>query len=210
VDERRMRGLLFRGENAELDVGVNGSVPVKSGDNRARRGMPDLDGVLEIGPSLNILLARGANRKLDLRLPVRKAIASDFSHLRHVGWIFQPTLNLDLREAFGNAGWNLGLQASVLFTGRRYNEYFYSVDPAFATSERPAYSAGGGYAGTQFIAALSKRYPKFWIGGFAKWDRLTGTAFENSPLVKDKTSFAAGFAVAWILGDSKTRVETRE
>ena len=212
MDERRMRGLFFRTENAELDVGVNGSVPVKSGDDGARRGMPDLDGALEIGPSLNFFLKRSADRKakLDLRLPLRKAIASDFSHFRNIGWLFQPTLNLDLHDAFGNSGWNLGLQGSVLFSSRRYNEYFYSVDSAFATPERPAYEAPGGYAGTQFIAAISKRYPRFWIGGFAKLDRLAGAAFEDSPLVKDKHGFTAGFAIAWILGESKTMVQVRD
>lgn len=212
VDERRMRGLFFRTEHAELDVGVNGSVPVKSGDNGARRGMPDLDGALEIGPSLNFFLVRSADRRarLDLRLPLRKAIASDFSHFRNIGWLFQPTLNLDLHDAFGNSGWNLGLQGSVLYSSRRYNEYFYSVETAFATPERPAYGAPGGFAGTQFIASLSKRYPKFWIGGFAKLDRLSGAAFEDSPLVKVKRGFTAGFAIAWILGESKTMVQPRD
>ena len=98
--------------------------------------------------------------------------------------------------------------AGPMFSDRRYNQYFYGVDPAFATAGRPAYNAGGGYAGTQLIAALSKRYRDFWIGGFAKWDTLNNAVFADSPLVKTNQSFAAGFAVAWILGESKTRVET--
>ena len=59
-----------------------------------------------------------------------------------------------------------------MFSDRRYNQYFYGVDPAFATAARPAYNAGGGYGGAQFIMSLSKRYREFWIGGFAKWDTL--------------------------------------
>jgi len=45
-----VRGLFFKSDNAELDVSLNGSVPVKSSENRARQGMPDLEPTLEIGP----------------------------------------------------------------------------------------------------------------------------------------------------------------
>jgi outer membrane protein len=209
VDERRMRGLFLKTEKAELDVSVNGSVPVKSNDNESRRGMPDLDPTLEIGPSLNFFLFRSEDKKrrLELRLPVRAVIASDFSHVRSAGWVFQPNLNLDVRDPLGYQGWNLGLLGGPLFSDRRYNRYFYAVDPAFATADRPAYTAGGGYAGTQFIAALSKRHRDFWAGGFVKWDTLNNAAFADSPLVKTRQYFAAGFAVAWILGESKTTVE---
>jgi outer membrane protein len=210
ADERRVRGLFFKSDRIELDVSVNGSVPVDSNENDARRGMPDLDATLEIGPALNVLLMQSERRKarLELRLPVRAVLASDFSYVRQVGWVFHPHLNLDVADPLGYEGWNLGLLAGPLVADRRYHRYFYGVEPSFATASRPAYSAGGGYAGTQFIAALSKRYRQFWVGGFVKWDTLSGAAFADSPLVKDKQGVAAGFSIAWILGESKTRVET--
>ena len=210
ADERRMRGLFYRTDRLELDVSINGSVPVDSGENDARRGMPDLDATLEIGPALSLKLAETTDRKarLELRLPARAVFASDFSYVRHVGWVFQPNLNLDVRDPLGYSGWKLGLLAGPIFSDRRYHRYFYEVDPAFATASRPAYSPGGGYAGTQLISTLSKRYREFWVGGFVKWDTLNSAAFEDSPLVKDRQGYAAGVAVAWILGESKTRVET--
>ena len=209
ADERRMRGLFFKTDRYEVDVSVNGSVPVDSEENSARRGMPDLDPTLEIGPALNVLLAQTGNRKtrIELRMPVRAVLASDFSYVRQVGWVFQPHLNADIRDPFGYAGWNLGMLVGPLYTDGRYARHFYAVDPAFATTTRPAYSSGGGYSGAQIIAALSKRYKEFWVGGFLKWDTLSGAAFENSPLVRDKQSFSGGIAVAWILGRSKTLVE---
>ena len=211
ADERRVRGLFFKSDRLELDVSVNGSVPVDSNENDARRGMPDLDGTLEIGPALNVLLTQSEHSKsrLELRLPVRAVLASDFSYVRQVGWVFHPHLNLDVADPLGYAGWNLGLLAGPLVTDRRYNRYFYGVEQPFATANRPAYGAGGGYAGTQLIAALSKRYRQFWVGGFVKWDTLNGAAFADSPLVKDKQGVSAGFSIAWVLGESKTRVETK-
>ena len=209
ADERRMRGLFYRTDRLELDISINGSVPVDSGENDARRGMPDLDATLEIGPALNLKLFETTDRKarLELRLPARAVFASDFSYVRHVGWVFQPNLNLDVRDPLGHAGWKLGFFAGPIFSDQRYHRYFYEVDPAFATASRPAYSPGGGYAGTQLISSLSKRYREFWVGGFVKWDTLNRAAFEDSPLVKDRQGLAAGVAVAWILGESKTRVE---
>ncbi len=209
ADERRMRGLFYQTDRLEVDVSFNGSVPVDSAKNDARRGMPDLDGTLEIGPALNVKLLETGDRRtrMELRLPVRGVFASDFSYVRHVGWIFQPNVSVDIRDPLGNAGWKLGLLAGPLYADKRYHRHVYTVEPAFATATRPAYSAGGGYAGVQAIAALSKRYREFWVGGFVKWDSLHGAAFADSPLVKDKQGVAAGFSIAWILGQSKTRVE---
>jgi hypothetical protein len=58
----------------------------------------------------------------------------------------------------------------------------------------------------QFLAAVSKRYPRFWVGGFARYDTLRGAAFEESPLVTSKRYVAAGVAISWILGESSERV----
>jgi outer membrane scaffolding protein for murein synthesis (MipA/OmpV family) len=208
VEEGRMRGIFYRSDRVELDVSLNGSVPVDSGENQARRGMPDLDATLEIGPVLNVSLWRSPDRltHVRLRLPARAAIATDLSHARHVGWVFQPHLSLEVKDPLGHAGWKASFLAGPVYSDSRYHRYFYEVQPAFATASRPAYTPGGGYAGAQLLAALSKRYRRFWVGGFVKWDTLSGAVFEDSPLVKDRKGFAAGVSVAWILGESRTRV----
>ena len=206
VDRNKVRGLFFRTDKAELDVSLNGSVPVKSADNRARQGMPDLDPTLEVGPSLNLFLLHSEPKKtyLDLRLPLRPVIDINAKYL---GYVFQPQLNLDVRDPGGNAGWNLGVAAGPIFADQRYHQHFYGVDPAYATAARPAYTARGGYAGSQFISSLSKRFPRYWVGGFVKWDNLHGAVFEDSPLVKRQQNFTAGFAVSWIFAESKTLVQ---
>lgn len=211
ADERRMRGMFYKTDRLEVDFSFNGAVPVDSGKNEARRGMPDLDGTLEIGPALNVKLMETAGGKMraELRLPARGVLASDFSHVRHVGWIFQPNIAVDIRDPLGNTGWKLGVLAGPILGDRRYHRYFYEVEPAFATATRPAYTPGGGYAGTQAIAALSKRYGDIWVGGFVKWDTLHGAAFADSPLVKQKQGFAGGVSAAWVFGKSRTLVEAK-
>jgi outer membrane scaffolding protein for murein synthesis (MipA/OmpV family) len=207
VDDRRFRGLFFDSDRVEVEFSLSGSPPVRNND--ARHGMPDLDPTLEIGPSLNIALFRSRNGmdRLEVRLPVRTVFSSDFSHVRQAGWVFQPNLSLDFKNALGNRGWNLGLQSSVIYSDRRYNGYFYSVDQMFATADRPAFDASGGYGGLNLLAAVSKRFPGFWFGAFAKWDSVGGAVFVDSPLVKTRSNLSGGFAIAWILHASTVKVE---
>lgn len=209
ADERRVRGLFLETERTEVDVSVSAQPPVDSSDSDARRGMPDLDPLVEIGPSLNLSLHRSADRRTDveLRFPLRAAFATDFSYVDFAGWVFQPNLNVDVRDPFGWAGWKTGFLAGPMFSDRRYNSYYYAVDPAFTTPGRLAYNPGGGYAGTQFIATASRRFPQFWVGAFVRWDTLHHAVFAESPLVKTRQYFAAGIALAWMLGESKIRVE---
>jgi outer membrane scaffolding protein for murein synthesis (MipA/OmpV family) len=208
VDRERVRGLIFREDRLEMDISVNGSVPAKSRDTIARRGMLDLNPTLEIGPSLNAHLYYSDDKKtnFDLRLPLRKVIATDLKHTQSAGWLFQPQLDLDIRD-IEHTGWNLGLVGGIIFSDQTYNKYFYDVAPQYATATRPAYTASGGYSGTQFIVALSKRHESYWTGGFMKWDDLSGAAFANSPLVKSKQYFTVGFSISWILDKSDKMVE---
>lgn len=210
ADEQRVRGLLAHSDRLELDASFNATVPVKSSSNQARQGMPDLDPTLEIGPSLNVMLAQSTDRRtqLELRLPVRAVVATDLRHAQFAGWVFEPSLNLDVPDVFGSPGLRFGVLAGPMYSDRRHNEYFYRVDPASATPDRPAYSPAGGYAGAQFILTLSKRFGEFWIGGFARWDTLQNAVFDGSPLVKTEQYFAGGLAAAWILGKSPTMVDS--
>jgi outer membrane scaffolding protein for murein synthesis (MipA/OmpV family) len=174
--------------------------------------MPDLDPTLELGPNLLLTFLRKPDRSIEigLRFPVRTVIATDFSHEKNVGWVFQPQINVDFRDTWLGEGWNVGFAAGPLYGDKRYHNYFYGVAPAFATPQRPAFTAEGGYAGSQLLGAISKRFPSFWVGAFVRWDTLSGAVFEASPLVRQKDSFAAGFAIAWIFGRSQQMVEAED
>jgi hypothetical protein len=62
----------------------------------------------------------------------------------------------------------------------------------------------------QFLAAVSKRFPSLWVGGFVRYDTLSGAVFDDSPLVKKKNYVAGGIAVAWVFGESSRKVEAIE
>jgi len=209
ADRDGARALLLDTQRVKVDVSVAASTPTRSSDNTAREGMPNLPAVGEIGPNLNYTIAGSvANRwRLDLRLPLRAAVTLQRSP-EFIGTTFSPHLNLDLAGVAG--GWNLGLLTGPLFADRKYHEHFYGVDPAYATSTRPAYQAHGGYAGWQALAATSRRFGNTWVGAFVRYDSLRGASFEDSPLVRSHSAVTAGFGVSWILKTSSELVTSSD
>ncbi len=209
VTRQSARGLLFRTERVEMDVSLGGSVP--SSATAARAGMPNLDATFEVGPQIQYHLYYDEKKEtnVDLRLPLRPAIATDLSHFQHIGWVFEPRLNLDLRNLW-RSRWNMGLAAGPVYADRRYNGYFYGVDPQYATPSRPAYAAAGGYGGYQITWALSKRFPGYWTGGFVRWDDMGSAVFADSPLVTARHTFSFGWAVTWVIDSSSERVEVND
>ena len=208
-DRDGLRGKLFHQPRIELNLSVNATTPVRN--NSARAGMPDLRSTVEIGPSLNAHLWRSADSraKLDLQLPVRTAFTVE-SHPRGIGGFYAPHLNLDLAQYAAPTGWKLGLLAGPLFAQRRYDDYFYSVAPQFATPARPAYAAPGGYAGTQALVSITRRFPDYWIGAYLRHDSLGGAAFMPSPLVKRDSYWSGGLGIVWMIGKSQRLVEADE
>ena len=206
-DRDGLRGLFLNQERVELSLSVNATAPVRN--DSARHGMPDLRSTVEVGPQLNVHLWRSADQraKLDLRLPVRTALTLQAAP-HYVGVFIEPHLALDLAQFQGDDGWKLGLLAGPLFADRRYDDYFYTVAPQFAAADRPAYTAHGGYAGSEVLASLTRRYPRFWVGAYLRHDSLAGASFENSPLVKRDSYWSAGCGVAWLIRQSDRLVES--
>ena len=211
ADRDGVRGIFFDSENVEIHASVGASFPVDSKDSDARRGMPDLKPTVELGPAVDITLWRSAapGMKLTLRLPVRAGFTVQRSP-EYIGLLFSPRLNLDIENVGGLPGWNLGLLASPGYGDARFHRYFYSVSPAYATPSRPAYDAPAGYNGMEFLAAVSKRFPRYWVGAFVRYDTLAGAAFVDSPLVRTRGYFAAGVAIAWIFAESSQQVNDRD
>jgi outer membrane scaffolding protein for murein synthesis (MipA/OmpV family) len=211
ADRRGIRASFFDSDFVDLTISMAISPPASSNEIKARTGMSDLQGTFEIGPQVDLTFWRSENRArfVKLLMPLRAAITVEGSP-QSVGWVFHPKLNMDITDLPGMPGWNLGLLAGPVFGNQRQNAYYYSVASQYATVDRPAYEASSGYAGMQYTMGFSKRFPKFWVGTFLRYDNLSGATFEDSPLVRQKDYFAGGVAITWVLGESSTRVQVND
>ena len=205
VDKNGVRGQLYGFGRSTLVISAAGGIPVRSSQNQTRAGMPNLDPTIEVGPSLETRLWRNTSGAvLTFNLPLRAAIASNLAHAKAIGWVFAPQLNLAITNMskLGDIDINVG----PLYTSRRYNEYYYGVATDFATTDRPAYQAHGGYSGSHITLGLSKKVGNAWVGAFVRYDDLTGATFADSPLVKTRHSLIVGTGIAYVLTKSKTLV----
>lgn len=209
ADRNGVRSILFARDAVEINLNAGGTIPVSSQNVAARQGMPNLKPIFEIGPSIDWHLYETQDRRIrfDIRAPLRVAM-SVAAVPKIVGLSFSPQFNVDWPNLGGHASWSLGLLAGPIFSNRQYNQYFYAVAPQYARLDRPSYQAPGGYAGTQFLGALSKRYPNFWVGAYARYDTLKGAAFADSPLVRSKGYWALGLAFTWMVGYSSVMVDS--
>lgn len=207
ADRDGARAQLIGLEGMHLDLGLGLSAPVSSSRNKARAGMPNLPGTVEVGPALDATLYRDedAGVKLRFRLPVTYGITLE-KPVGGNGWQASPKLVFDKQNVLGLSGWNAGFQTGLMWSTRQRHAYFYDVAPQFATADRPAYRAGAGYAGAQFSAGLSKRFERVWFGVFARYENLNGAVFTDSPLVKTRHYVVGGVALSWVLGQSSEMV----
>ena len=207
ADRNGLRAELLDRGRLELDLSLAASAPVRSSGNPARLGMPGLRPTLEVGPQLLANLWRSAdgNTLLQAQFPVRYVFAIS-GEAHDVGVTFNPRVMLDFRNLLGYRDWNVAVIGGPMFATRRHHDYYYSVDPAYATATRPAYQAEGGFGGYQMTFGLSKRFARHWLGGFVRIDWLDGATFEDSPLVRQRQVVAAGIAFSVIFAQSEERV----
>lgn len=205
IDREEVAGQLFENNRFDLDISLSGSLPVNSDNNDDRAGMPDLDPILEIGPTLQITLYDNAvsGQKVYFDLPIRAAIASDFTDIEFVGWVSNPSINYE--KSFVNNSSSLKLDATFgpVFGNDEYHAYFYDVAPRFATAQRPQFQSGGGFGGWRSAVGFSRSRGNFWYGAFLRYIDISDAEFAASPLVKKDTSLMGGFAIAWIFARSK-------
>ncbi len=200
-----VKGIFWQSDRHETSLSFSGSPPV-SDDNEARRGMPELGGVLEAGPGVKLFLnGRDARNPFYLTAGIRAAVSFETDDLGMAYRGIRGGVKLLYRNntLLKDRGISFGLNAVLLAANRENNAYVYDVAAEYATAERPEYHADGGYAGFSFSANAVKKLNDRWFAGlYYRWDNSSATAFADSPLVKTENNHIIGFALIWRIAES--------
>lgn len=199
-----IRGFLFESAKYRFNVSAGFGVPVNSQNSDARNGMPDLDAVLQIGPSLEIVFSGGRRKPHEFRLelPVRAAVATDLRSAKSVGVIFEPRLSYETLRPF-KSGWAYQIRGGLRYASNEYHAYYYDVPVEFSTPQRNEYQSNSGYSGAFIDLTGNWRHNDFIYFGFLSYQNLSGATYENSPLVEDTNVFSIGTGIIWIFSDSR-------
>ena len=194
---------LFKSSKVRFSLSGGLGVPVNSADSTAREGMPDLDLVLQVGPSLDVIFDQRSSgaREFRLELPLRLAVATDFSSTRNTGWLFEPRLVYESKRKH-KSGWAYEYTAGLRFATDKYHGYYYNVDPQFETLARPQYSASGGYSGLFTDLIASWRRNNLIYFAWVRYQYLGGAQYEDSPLFADNNNVFVGIGLNWIFAES--------
>lgn len=202
------KGIFIDNDYTELNVSLAASFNANSNDNNARRGMPNLDYLFEIGPQLKIKLGELYGGKSELQLPVRAVFSTDFGRVDHRGYLFNPRFYYERHDIF-NSSIDMDGSVGSSFATKKIQEYFYRVEPQFVTATRPAYEADGGYLGSKITLWLSygiTNRVRAYVGGLVGY--YGGAENEGSPLFRQKTNSTVYVGFTWSIFQSDTRVSS--
>jgi outer membrane protein len=187
-DERGVRGRVYRHRDLEFTVNANGAPGSNSGDNRAREGMPDLDWLGEIGPSLRWVAWRDKpdRTRLTLEAPLRAVFSTDFSRISYRGYVLAPELAVE-RAGLLYRGARARVGIGPVFASGGLMDYWYRVEERDSRPGRPAYDAAGGYLGMRM--QFSYRVPvadriSVTLGG--RVENFSGATNADSPLFRSE------------------------
>ena len=205
-DQEGARARLLRKPLFEFNFSFAASFPAESDKNAAREGMPDLDWIGEIGPSLTInLLDSKETGVLQIWFPFRGAFSTDFSGFQTRGFVVSPFL---LYRYNGFWGDDDSFFASYInrWATERFNDYFYEVASEYSRPGRGTFDGKGGYIGSTLFAGYALRFYdqyEMFVGSF--WDSHHWAKNRYSPLFKRKSNFGNVIGFAWKFYESKER-----
>lgn len=208
-DEEGTRARFLNSELFELGMSGGFNYPIDSNANKARKGMPNTDALVGLGPGVIIRLLDGDSlNKLTIGLGVRTnfAIGNGLS-IRNEGWIIEPNIRF-WRRLNKDSGLSFFSSLSTSYGDKKYNQFFYQVDSEYQTNDRKKYDAKEGMVDIAFSFGSSYDFSnKLSIFAGLFQSNLTISANRDSPLVEEQinTGFALGFS--WLFYESDELVK---
>ncbi|MCB9094368.1 MAG: MipA/OmpV family protein [Halobacteriovoraceae bacterium] len=203
-----LRGRFFSSERFEINTSFGFNLPGSSEDIAARRGMEDLDPIIEVGPGIIyhiIPRSKAKSFSLSLNIGLRAAVSSDFQHTQQRGAVFSPLL----------FSWYQITDHLTLFNGlsgtwasQQFHAFFYDVEEKYSTSNRAQYKSESGLFSSSFSNFFIYNLKSQWsfVLGFV-FENFKDAANRNSPLLERENTFSTivGFNYWFYQSEEKTK-----
>lgn len=201
--DRGFKSFLYNSKVVVVDVSADFLLPVESDDTLARKGMPDLDFMMQFGPSLEFKLNERSKNYFHARfeIPLRIAFVTDLSSVDTIGFLLEPRFSFEHRRS-GKTGLTHKVVTGLKFATQDFYSYYYDVAPEFVTAMRPEYSSDGGFGGGFFNYRITYKTSDLVYWMFLRYQSLRGAEFEDSPLVVQDDYYFVGLGVSWIFASS--------
>lgn len=195
--EEGTRAELFKSRELEINLSFGARFSNDSDNNKARAGMPDLNYILETGPSLNYKLWKAPKvGSLTLQIPLRLTFETDFKATEFLGLVFEPELRFQ-KLNFLVPNLSAIMSLSVEFFNQRVANYYYQVENRYATADRPAYEAKPGLSTLSVGQNFLYEYNRFNLIFGATYSYYGRSENLESPLFKSDANTSVFAAIAW-------------
>ncbi len=201
--DRGIKSFIYNSEVIVIDISADFGLPVDSEKTIARKGMPDLDFVVQLGPSLEFILNDKKHNYFESRfeIPVRIAFSVDIGNVQNIGFLLEPRFSWNHRR-LSSTGVSQKATIGLKFATRDYHAYYYDVAPEFVTATRAEYSSEAGFGGSFVNYRITYKTNDFVYWTFVRYQSLRGADFEDSPLVLQNDYYFFGVGFAWIFARS--------
>ena len=209
-DDEGTRARLLASDFHEVGFSFGFNFPVNSNDNESRRGMPDLDALMSFGPRILFrLLRNNPNHRLNFTFATRAVFSSKFSFnnlFRAEGFSYEPRFSYWYR--WQQSKTTLFSSFGAEFGSAKYTQYFYNVDPLYATNTRPAYNAKAGLIETSLAIGAGQEITRRWfVFGGGSWRNLDASTNKESSLLETTNNFGFILGVVWTFYESDEVVQ---
>lgn len=196
---------IFNSKKIDFDLSFGGSFATDTDSNYARQGMPALDWTLEIGPRfLYYFFKEKTIGQVRLGIPVRTAVATNFTTWRSIGNLFSPTFQID-KYNFLFENLNFYFFTNLTYTDEGEADYFYQIDPQFQTPERSQFDAKGGFWGYDMSLAFKYTWNKKSVIIGSRYSDLSGSANSKSYLHRSSINWTHIIAFSWLFYESEIK-----
>ena len=206
-DDEGTRARLLTSKYHETGLSFSFNFPVRSGNNPARLGMPDLDTLIGLGPRfLFRLMADETHQRLNLTFSARALFSMDRG-LRTMtrGVSLQPGLSYWRKFRDTDLTFFSGLNFE--FGSSENTQFFYQVDPEFATPSRPVFHAKAGLVESSLSMGFGYNIIKnVFVFSSGSWRNLDLAQNRESPLVASRDNLAVVFGLVWTFYESEAKV----